>query len=262
MMPLMGKARIAKIRHPLLSRQFAEEGSVASKPRLFFPNMSPARLKQVGRAMAAISLIAAALIALFLFRAYREGREIRAYVGGPFSSQLLYVQGCAAGGGQGDTVETLEEQFDSCRRSLGGRPGYYIYDFNIKRSVALSEGDMENLRKYEIFRFPSSILGRVEKSQTNPFNTIVPLEEFPGFNYGCVFGKEGDEASCSVAPLKCDVSSDAIQCNVYNPNTGRFERHAIKRDKSLDFLIPQGFINGPDLYKLMKPRFFTTLDRM
>lgn len=260
LMPLMGKARIARICHLLLSRQFAEEDSMTSKPRLFFPNMSPARLKQVGRAMAAISLIAAALLALFLFRAYREGQEIRAYVGGPFSSQLLYVQGCAPGGGQGDTVETLEEQFDSCRRPFGGRPGYYIYDFNIKRSVALSERDMENLRKYEIFRFPSSILGRVEKSQTNPFNTIVPLEEFPGFNYGCVFGKEGDEASCSVAPLKCDVSSDAIQCNVYNSDTGRFERHAIKRDKSLDFLILQGFINGSDLLHLMKRRFFPTLD--
>ncbi len=238
---------------------------MTSKPRFPFPNMRPARLKQFGRVVAAILLVAVALLVMFLFRAYLEGREIRAYVGGPYSSQLLYVQGCAPSaddGGQGSTVETLEEQFDSCRRSFGGRPGYYIYDFNIKRSVALSEGDMANLRKYDIFRFPSSILGRVEKSGTNPFNTIIPLEEFPGFNYGCAFGKEGDEAGCSVAPLKCDVSSDAIQCSVFNPDRGRFERHAIEGNESLDFLIPQGLINGPDLFKLLKPRFFPVLDRM
>lgn len=223
-------------------------------------------LKPVGRVLGVIALIALALLTLFVYRANVEGQEIRAYVGGPYSSQLLYVQGCAPGatdgGGQGGIVETLEEQFDSCRRSFGGRPGYYIYDFNIKRSVALSEGDMANLRKYDIFRFPSSILGRVEKSQTNPFNTIVPLEDFPGFNYDCAFGEDGNEVSCSVAPLKCDVSSDAIQCSVFNPDRGRFEPHDIEGNESLDFLIPQGLINGPDLFKLLKPRFFPFLDRM
>ena len=191
------------------------------------------------------------------------GQEIRK-TGGPFSAQLLYLQGCATGaadgGGQISSAATLEEQFDACRRSFGGRPGYYIYDFNIKRSVALSKGDMESLREYEIFRFPDSILGRVEKSQTNPFNTIIPLEDFSGFNYDCAFEEDGDEASCSLAPLKCDVSSDAIQCNVFNPDTGRFDNHAIRRDQALDLLIPQGFINGPDLYKLLKPRFFPSLD--
>ena len=265
-MPFIGKAIIATRRHPLLSKQFEEEDAVTSKPKRIFPNPRPARLKQVGKAMAAISLIAAALLVLFLFRAYRESQAVRAYVGGPFSSQLLYVQGCApgaaGGGGQGNAAETLQEQFDSCRRPFGGRPGYYIYDFNIKKSVALSDEDMANLRMYEIFRFPSSILGKVEKSQTNPFNTIVPLEDFPGFSYSCVFDKDRDETSCSVAPLQCDVSGDAIQCNVYNPDTDSFERHAIKRDKSLDLLIPQGFIDGPDLYKLMKPSFFPTLDRL
>ncbi len=223
-------------------------------------------LKPVGRVVGVIILIALALLILFVFRANVEGREIRAYVGGPYSSQLLYVQGCAPGatdgGGQGGIVETLEEQFDSCRRSFGGRPGYYIYDFNIRRSVALTEGDIENLREYEIFGLPGSILGRVEKSQTNPFNTIVPLEEFPGFNYDCAFDEDGNEASCSFAPLKCDVSRDAIQCNVLNPGTGRFEGHTIERDRALEILIPQGLINGPDLFKLLKPRFFPVLDRM
>ncbi len=222
------------------------------------------RFKQMSLALAVLLLVLLLSAVLFVSRAYLEGQEIRKYVGGPFSAQLLYLQGCATGtadgGGQISSAATLEEQFDACRRSYGGRPGYYIYDFNIKRSVALSKGDMENLRKYEIFRFPDSILGRVEKSQTNPFNTIIPLEDFPGFNYDCAFEEDGDEASCSLAPLKCDVSSDAIQCNVFNPDTGRFDNHAIKRDQALDILIPQGFVNGPDLYKLLKPRFFPSLD--
>lgn len=222
--------------------------------------------KQVGRIVVVIILIVIALLILFVYRAYVEGQEIRAYVGGPYSSQLLYVQGCSPsatdGGGQGGIGETLEEQFDSCRRSIGGRPGYYIYDFNIRRSVALSEGDMEDLRKYEIFRFPSSILGRVENSQTNPFNTIVPLEDFPGFNYDCVHSENADEASCSFAPLKCGVSGDVIHCNALDPSTGRFEHHTIERDRALDILIPQGLITGPDLFKLLKPRFFPVLERM
>jgi len=226
--------------------------------------MGPTLLKQVSRAVAVILLIALGLLTLFLYRAYKEGKEIRAYVGGPYSSQLLYLQGCTSSGtggsGQSGTVETPEEQFDACRRSFGGRPGYFIYDFNIKRSVALTKGDMESLREYEIFRFPDSILGRVEESQTNPFNTIIPLENFSGFNYDCAFGEDGDEASCSLAPLKCDVSRDAIRCNVFNPDTGRFDNHAIKRDRALDILVPQGFISGPDLYKLLKPRFFPSLD--
>ena len=215
--------------------------------------------------MAVILLTALALLILFLYRAYIEGQEIRAYVGGPYSSQLLYVQGCTPSapdsGGEGDSLATLEEQFDLCRRSSGGRPGYYIYDFNIRRSVALSERDMENWRKYEIFEFPSSILGKVKNSQANPFNTIVTLKDFPGFNYDCAFGEEGDEANCSLAPLKCDVSSDAIQCNALDPSTGRFEHHTIKKDRAVDILVPQGLINGPDLFKLLKPSFFSVLER-
>ena len=224
------------------------------------------RFKQVSLVFAVLLFVLLLSAIFFVSRAYLEGQEIREYVGGPFSSQLLYLQGCATGtadgGGQISSTATLEAQFDACRRSFGGRPGYYIYDFNIKRSVALTKGDMESLREYEIFRFPDSILGKVEESQTNLFNTIIPLEDFSGFNYDCALGEDGDEASCSLAPLKCDVSSDAINCNVFNPDTGRFENHAIKRDRALDILIPQGLISGPDLFKLLKPRFFPVLERM
>ena len=239
---------------------------MTSGPNFAFPKIRRRQLKQVGKAMVVILLIASALLILYLYRAYLEGQEIRAYVGGPYSSQLLYLQVCAPsafdGGGLGENSGTLEEQFDSCRRSTGGHPGYFIYDFNIRRSVALSKEDMELLRKYEILTFPNSVLGRVKKSQTNAFNSIIPLEDFPGFNYECVSTAEKNESSCSFAPVKCNLSSDAIQCNVFNPNTDRFEQHVIKRNQALDFLIPQGFIAGPDLFKLLKPRFFPVLERM
>ena len=238
---------------------------MTSRPNFAFPTVRPALVKKLGWVLAAVMSLALAYLAFFFFRVYLESREVRAYVGGPFGSQLLYVQGCApsaTGGGLGATGGTLEEQFDSCRQPFGGRPGYYIYDFNIKRSVALSERDMENWRKYAIFSFPTSIMGRVEKSQTNPFNTIVPLEDFPGFKYDCSLDEDGEEAGCSVAPLKCDVRIDAIQCHVLDPNTGNFEHHLIEKDKGLEILVPQGFISGPDLYKLLKPRFFPNLDRM
>lgn len=223
------------------------------------------RIKQVG-VVSAVFLFALLATAVFLlFRALSEGKEIREYVGGPFSSQLLYLQGCATGtagnGGQENSAATLEEQFNECRQAAGGRPGYYVYDFNIRRSVALSSADMEQLRNYEIFAFPDSVTGRVENSLTNPFNRIIAFEEFTGFEYDCTFSQSRKETSCKTAPAKCDLSRDAISCSVLDPRTGSFGSHVIKRDRALELLLPQGFISGSDLFKLMKPRFFPALER-
>lgn len=227
--------------------------------------MKSPRFRQVGLVSAVFLLILLASAAILVFRAYIEGKEIREYVGGPFSSQLLYLQGCATGTGDGGVqagnAATLLEQIDECRRAAGGRPGYYVYDFNIRRSVSLSRADMEQFRKYEVLTFPNSITGRVEDSLNNPFNKIIPFEEFMGFEYDCSFSVEKQESSCSFAPAKCDLSREAISCSVLDPRTGSFESHVIKRARALESLLPQGFINGPDLYKMLKPRFFPVLER-
>ena len=226
--------------------------------------MKSLRFRQVGFVSAVFLFILLASAAFLILRAYIEGKEIREYVGGPFGSQLLYLQGCATGTGDGgvqaNSAATLEEQFNECRQAAGGRPGYYVYDFNIRRSVALSRVDMEQLRNYEIFAFPDSVTGRVENSLTNPFNRIIAFEEFMGFEYDCTFSQSKQETSCSSAPAKCDLSRDAISCSVLDPRTGSFKSHVIKRDRALELLLPQGFINGPDLYKLLKPRFFPVLE--
>ena len=223
------------------------------------------RFRQVGIASAVFLLILLASAAILVFRAYIEGKEIREYVGGPFGSQLLYLQGCAPGTGEGvvqtGSAATLLEQFDECRRAAGGRPGYYVYDFNIRRSVSLSRVDMEQFRKYEVLTFPDSVTGRVENSLTNPFNEIIAFEEFMGFEHDCSFSVEKQETSCSFAPVKCDSSREAISCSVLDPRTGSFESHVIKRARALELLLPQGFISGPDLYKMLKPRFFPVLER-
>ena len=224
------------------------------------------RLKQVKLVLTLLLLMLLTSAGFLAYRAYAEGQEIRDYVGGPFSSQLLYLQGCAAGGadggGQADVPATLEEQFNSCRQLAGGRPGYYVYDFNIRRSVALSSRDIKLWREYDLFAFPDSVSERVEKSKTNPFNSIIPFEEFNGFDYDCALAKDGNEVSCKVAPASCVVSSDAIRCTVLNPHTEGTELHVIERNAKMDLLVPQGFIAGPDLFKLLKPRFFPVLDRM
>ena len=236
------------------------------RPNLSVPALRNRRLKQVGLALAVLLLILLASAGFLVYRAYLEGQEIIEYVGGPFSSQLLYLQGCAAagadGGGQEDGTATLEEQLNSCRQSAGGRPGYYVYDFNIRRSVALTSRDMKLWRKYDLFAFPDSVSERVEKSQTNPFNSIIPFEEFTGFDYDCALAEDGNEVSCKVAPASCVVSSEAIRCTVLNPHTESTEIHVIERNAKMDLLVPQGFIAGPDLFKLLKPRFFPVLDRM
>ena len=227
--------------------------------------MKSPRFRQLGIVSAVFLLILLASAAVLVFRAYSEGEEIREYVGGPFSSQLLYLQGCTAGaadnGGQSATGQTVEDQIRICRETAGSRAGYYVYDFNIGRSVVLSARDMELWRAYAVLSFPESLRGRVRNSETNEFNRIVPFEEFTGFDYDCVLTKGENEASCKVADASCELGSDAIRCTVFNPHTESSELHVIERDKALDLLLPQGFINGPDLYKMLKPRFFPVLER-
>ncbi len=229
-------------------------------------NLKSPRLMQVGIASASILFILLASAAFLIYRAYLEGQEVREYVGGPFGAQLLYLQGCAAAasssGGQEAAPQTLEEQIDLCRRTGNSRAGYYVYDFNIKRSVALSEKDLEDWKKYAVLSFPATLGGEVRNSETNEFNIIVPFEEFSGFQYDCTPDGNGNDFSCKVAAASCEFSGEAIQCTVFNPHTDSNETHLIKRDRSLDLLVPHGFIAGPDLFKLLKPSFFPNLDRM
>ena len=140
------------------------------------------RKRQVGLALAVLLLFLLATAGYIISRAYLESKQIKEYVGGPFSSQLLYLQGCTAAAtgndGQEAATHTLEEQIDLCRRTASSRAGYYVYDFNIKRSVALSKKDLELWRKYAVLSFPDSLGETVRNSETNEFNRIIPFEEF------------------------------------------------------------------------------------
>lgn len=207
-----------------------------------------------------LSLLAAA--GYFFVNAYSEGQEIRRYVGGPFGQQLLYLQSCTAeqiaNGGQ---LDSLEAQLSLCRQATGEKAGYYVYDFNIGRSVVLSEGDLALWKEHDVFTFPSSVNGLVGKSATNPFNRIVPFAEFAGFDYDCEPGNNDGDFICKVAPATCESDADAIRCTVFNPRTEGEEVHVIEGDAELNLLAPQGFILGPDIYKMLKPLFFPSLDR-
>ena len=205
-----------------------------------------------------LSLLAVA--GYFLVNAYREGQEIRQYVGGPFDQQLLHLQFCANDEGNGGGLsESLEGQLSSCRQTAGGKAGYYVYDFNIGRSVALSESDLALWKRHNVLSFPDSVHGVVRESDANPFNSIVPFSEFTGFDYDCEPGDGDGGPVCQVAPATCEAGADAIRCTLFNPRTGREELHVIERHAGLELLAPQGFIVGPDIYKTLKPRFFPSL---
>lgn len=210
---------------------------------------------------ASVFLIAASLLAAVRLRnLYTEGQEIRRYVGGPFASQLLYLQACSEGVAAGGGTESgLEGQIELCRRRADKRAGYYVYDFNIGRSAPLSEGDMETWKEYEIFRFPQALDRSFANSAANPFNRIVPFEQFSGFAYDCRASADSAELRCSHAQAICSAGGGLIACSVFDPRTGELETHTVERIPGLDLLLPQGFISGPDLYKLLKPRFFPSL---
>ena len=214
-------------------------------------------------ALAAIVLLSSlvATAGYFLANAYREGQEIRRYVGGPFSRQLLYMQACALTDGAGAaSSNSLEAQLDSCRRGHSQQAGYFVYDFNIGRSVPLGEEDLALWKQYDVFSFPDSVDGEVVASESNPFNRIVPFPDFTGFDYDCVPIGDTSDFTCKRAPASCTLSARSIRCSVTDPHTGATELHVIERDPELELLLPQGFIAGPDIYKMLKPRFFPRLD--
>ena len=227
-------------------------------------------ITQEGRQFSIRTIILVAIVLLlslmavagyFLVNAYREGQEIRRYVGGAFGQQLLYLQFCANDDGNGGGLaESLDGQLSSCREAAGGKAGYYVYDFNIGRSVALSESDLALWKRHNVLSFPDSVHGVVGESDANPFNSIVPFAEFTGFDYDCKPGDGDGGPVCQTAPATCEADADAIQCTVFNPRTGREESHVIERHGELELLAPQGFIIGPDIYKTLKPRFFPSLD--
>lgn len=203
-----------------------------------------------------LSLVAAA--GYFLVNAYREGQEIRRYVGGPFGQQLLYMQACVLTDRAG--ADSLEAQLDTCRRGRSPQAGYFVYDFNIGRSVPLGEEDLALWKEYAVFSFPDSVDGEVVASESNPFNRIVPFADFTGFDYDCLPVGDTNDFTCKRAPASCDLSAHSIRCSVTDPHTGEAELHVIERDPKLDLLLPHGFITGPDIFKMLKPRFFPRLD--
>ena len=219
-------------------------------------------LKTVGIVSGVLLLALLAAAGYFLFNAYREGQENRQYVGGPFSAQLLYLQTCAADDADsGGRADALEAQINSCQRIAGRRAGYYVYDFNIKRSVALTEKVLALWKEYSVLSFPDSVYGQVRNSETNPFNNILLFAEFTGFDYDCVPADGDGDPICKRASASCEQSADAIQCTVFDPRTERSELHVIERHAGLKLLLAQGFISGPDLFKMLKPRFFPIIDR-
>ncbi|MCY4116515.1 MAG: hypothetical protein OXF55_06415 [Caldilineaceae bacterium] len=203
-----------------------------------------------------LSLVAAA--GYFLVNAYREGQEIRRYVGGPFGQQLLYMQACVLTDRAG--ADSLEAQLDTCRRGRSPQAGYFVYDFNIGRSVPLGEEDLALWKEYAVFSIPDSVDGEVVASESNPFNRIVPFADFTGFDYDCLPVGDTNDFTCKRAPASCDLSAHSIRCSVTDPHTGEAELHVIERDPKLDLLLPHGFITGPDIFKMLKPRFFPRLD--
>ncbi len=217
--------------------------------------------KTAARFAIGLFLLILAAAGYFLARGYREGQAIRRYVGGPFGQQLLYLQACALN--DGATVarlNSLEAQLESCQSSQSPQAGYFVYDFNIGRSVPLGEEDLALWKEYDVFSFPDSVDGEVAASESNPFNRIVPFAEFTGFDYDCAPSDDTSDFTCKLAPATCDASAHSIRCTVSDPQTGETELHVIERDPNLDLLLPHGFITGPDISKMLKPRFFPLLD--
>ena len=200
----------------------------------------------------------------YVYKGYKESQDIRQYVVGPFSAQLLYLQTCAADNADSrGRPGALEAQLRSCHwTAIGKRAGFFVYDFNIRRSVALTETDLALWKEYSVLSFPDSVHGQVRDSETNPFNEIVIFSEFTGFDYDCVLAEGESVPSCRRATASCEHSPDSIRCSVFNPRTGKTELHVIERLTTLELLLPQGFIRGPDLFKFLKPRFFPVLDRL
>ena len=188
-----------------------------------------------------ILLIVIGLVTISVFSFYyshyaSRRSEIQQFVNGPYSGWLLYERACTIGNIRDEIpIDSLQKEIDYCNRlASGGQAGYYVYDFNIRRSLYIDTSLMNILMQHNILSFPSSLYGPVESGTGNEFNTIVPVNDFTDFDISC---KE------SVGSLDCTVDS---------------EIHPIAHpEEGLDLLVPKGIVQGADWYKLLKPRFFS-----
>ena len=90
---------------------------------------------------------------------------------------------------------------------------------------------MNELVSDNIISFPSSFYKPV-KNGVNEYNTIVPLDEFTKFS------------------ISCNDNQGSFQCLIGD------EVYPFDQPPGLDLILPQGMVQGPDWYRLLKPIFF------
>ena len=168
-----------------------------------------------------------------LYNVAKQREDTKRFTDGSYASWFLYVQTCTIGNIRHEIpITTLQEEAEYCNQTApNSQVGYYVYDFNIRRSVYIDDSFMNTLATHNILSFPSSFYQSV-KSGTNEFNTITPLDRFTEFD------------------ISCEEVKNSLTCMVNG------ETHKIKRSQGLDLFIPQGMVQGPDWYKLLKPGFF------
>lgn len=72
-------------------------------------------------------------------------------------------------------------------------------------------------RQYNILSFPDSINGRVTNNAANPFNDLIPFENFTGFDYDYVLVADNINVSCKQASTSCEQTHEGIRCAVFSP---------------------------------------------
>lgn len=172
------------------------------------------------------------VVGYVLFANPSEREAKRAFDSGPYQAHLLYMRGCTIGNvRREERIDTPEKEMAYCDQLTKEKTGYYVYDFNIRKSVYLDQKALRELKKHDILRFPRSIFHNVENGG-NTANTITPTNQFSGFS-----------VSCSQRPsvLECVVDG---------------ERHTVQSDKNLDLLLPRGMVTGADWHKIIRKKFF------
>ena len=105
-----------------------------------------------------------------------HGSEVQKFVDADRSEDVLYPKrilysvGCTIGNVRGEDsyLNTLKGQINYCNRISkkvnGVKAGYYVHDFNVGRSIYLSERRINKYRKFESISFPDNLFGEVESS--------------------------------------------------------------------------------------------------
>ena len=158
-----------------------------------------------------------------------------------FEKRLLYLRGCTIGNIRSEYPEgfdSLEEQIAYCDINLeeGDAPaGYYLYDFDTRKSVYLDQDLMDTVIKQDLLTFPTSIYHDVQPGKSAS-DTLILRGAFATVGIFC------EEKYDQIVTINCTTANETYDIPLDS--------------KWLDLIFVRGLLYGPHWDEIVEQKLF------